>query len=498
VPDHEPGARPDRAAAGHDHPGSTLDQAPDGALGASQHSAVLGRSQQSAAVGKAARSRAPRSSHAASGHAADRPDPVALLQEQDADRVPELVPLRYQRMAVSPFTFFRGAALIMASDLARTPTSGISAQLCGDAHLSNFGLFASPERQLVFDINDFDETLRGPWEWDLKRLAASLHIAGADNGLPDTQLPGVVLAAAAEYRRAMAMFAAQSNLQVWYAYLPAESRLAEVRSELGIASAKAAQRTLATARTRDNLQAFAKLVRVEGDRIRFVSDPPLLVRLADLYDDAQAQAMSGRLIDAFGHYRASLSADRTVLLDQFEPVDLARKVVGVGSVGTRTWVLLLMGRDGADPLFLQINQAQASVLERFLGRSAYDNAGQRVVVGQRTMQASSDILLGWHRMIDLDGIPRDFYVRQLRDWKASVAVEQMSAATLTIYGQLCAWTLARAHARSGDRIAIAAYLGRSAVFDRALAEFAAEYAEVNERDYRALKAAIADGRVPTA
>jgi uncharacterized protein (DUF2252 family) len=448
------------------------------------------------AVGREARVRAPRSSHASAGvDAAPRPDPIGLLEEQAASRLPELVPIRYARMASSPFAFFRGAALIMASDLANTPTSGLDVQLCGDAHVSNFGLFASPERQLVFDINDFDETLPGPWEWDVKRLAASLQIAAQGSGFTEAQSRAIVLASASAYRRAMTEFAGQSTLQVWYAHLPAEVRFADIRDNLDSATAKLAARTMSKAKTRDHLQAYAKLVQADGDQLSFISDPPLLVRLEELLDGPAAAMVQERLSNAFGSYRETLSADRRTLLDQFRPVDLARKVVGVGSVGTRAWVLLMIGRATDDPLLLQIKEAQASVLERFLPPSEYDNAGHRVVAGQRTMQASSDILLGWNRLAGLDDVPRDFYVRQLRDWKGTVEVEQMTPGAMLRYAEVCAWTLARAHARSGDRIAIASYLGSGDAFDRALAQFAGAYAEQNHRDYEALLGAIGSGRI---
>jgi uncharacterized protein (DUF2252 family) len=429
---------------------------------------------------------------------ADRQDPIDLLERQAASRVAELVPIRYARMISSPFAFFRGAALVMASDLARTPTSGFRVQLCGDAHLSNFGLFASPERQLVFDINDFDETLPGPWEWDVKRLAASLEIAGRGNDFAEAQNRAIVVAAVGEYRRAMRDFAGQNNLQVWYAYLPAEDRFAEVRAGLDPNTAKRTEKAMSKARTRDHLQAFRKLVRAENGELRFVSDPPLLVPIEELTDAPDVATAIDRIKDAIRSYRSSLSPDRRHLLDQFRLVHIARKVVGVGSVGTRAWVVLMLGRDSGDPMILQIKEAQASVLEAFAGRSAYANAGRRVVVGQHVMQASSDILLGWQRSTGFDDVPRDFYVRQLHDWKGSVEVDQMTPAAMTGYGKLCAWTLARAHARSGDRIEIASYLGAGSVIDEAIADFAGAYAEQNDRDHASLVAAARAGRVAVA
>jgi uncharacterized protein (DUF2252 family) len=449
------------------------------------------------ARGRAARAIAPRSSHGGFVAAPDRADPIALLETQGASRVAELLPIRYARMAASPFAYFRGAALAMASDLAGTPTSRLTVQLCGDAHLSNFGLFASAERQLVFDINDFDETLPGPWEWDLKRLAASLQIAGQSLDFSDVQLRAIVMSTTARYRTAMAEFAGLSNLSVWHSVLPAEPHLASIRGDLDRGTAKLAAKTITKAKSRDHLQAQAKLVRRDGERSRFVSDPPLLVRLDELATSAGAPDMTDRLTVAFGHYRDSLSADRRSLLDQYEPVDIARKVVGVGSVGTQAWIMLLIGRDQTDPMLLQIKEAQPSVLERFLKPSIYKNSGHRVVVGQRTMQASTDILLGWHQLLGSDDVLRDFYVRQFRDWKGSVEVEAMSATALAYYSALCAWTLARAHARSGDRIAISSYLGSGSGFDRAIADFAAAYADQNLRDYHSMLAAVASGRLPT-
>jgi uncharacterized protein (DUF2252 family) len=445
--------------------------------------------------GRGARGQAPRSGHGAFEPSPDRADPIALLERQAATRVPELVPIRHERMASSPFAFFRGAALIMAADLARTPTSGINVQLCGDAHLSNFGLFASPERQLVFDINDFDETLPGPWEWDVKRLAASLEVAGRENGFAEIERRTVVRAAVTQYRVAMREFASWTNLQVWYASLAAEARLADIRATLDRATVKRVERTLSKAKTRDHLQAFGKLVQADGAGLRFMSDPPLLVPVEELLGESELAPFLARIDGALAGYRSSLSVDRRHLLDQYTLVHVARKVVGVGSVGTRAWVALLVGRDEQDPLILQIKEAQRSVLEEFAGDSAYDHAGHRVVAGQRTMQASSDILLGWETVSDFDGIPRHFYVRQLRDWKGNIEVEQMSPSAMARYAELCAWTLARGHARSGDRIAIASYLGRGPVFENSIADFAAAYAEQNALDHQALLAAIAAGRV---
>jgi uncharacterized protein (DUF2252 family) len=451
----------------------------------------------SAAKGKAARTAAPRSSHAAFHPGADRPDPVALLEEQAKTRVPELVPVRWGRMLVSPFTYYRGAALPMASDLARTPISGLAVQACGDAHLSNFGIFGSPERRLVFDVNDFDETLPGPWEWDVKRLAASLEVAGRDNGFTGKQRRDIVLAAVARYRLAMRTFAGMTHLEVWYTRADVEQARAELDAQLTARQRKTFDKGVAQARTRDSMQAVAKLTRVVDGRPRIRSDPPLLVPAAELIpDDADRGAFVAQLTGLIAGYRRTLETDRRYLLEQFEFCDMARKVVGVGSVGTRCWVVLMLGRDSGDPLFLQVKEAERSVLSRFVGASKHANQGQRVVAGQRLMQASSDIFLGWQRTeAGLDGRARDFYVRQLRDWKFSLDIPSMRPAGMRGYGELCGWTLARAHARSGDRIAIASYLGGSDVFDKAIAQFAVAYADQNERDYQALQDAAATGRI---
>lgn len=447
------------------------------------------------ARGKKARAEVPRSNHAEIAPAPDRPDPVELLQGDDASRVPELLPIRYGRMAVSAFTFFRGAALPMAADLAGTPRSGLVAQICGDAHLANFGVFASPERRLVFDINDFDETLPGPWEWDVKRLATSLEVAGRDNGYSTKQRHSIVLAAVAAYRKAMAEFAEKTALEVWYAHAD-ETAIQARGGKLDGARRKRLSRNMAKARTKDNLGALGRFAGGQDGRPGIVADPPLIVPIRDLVEDgtdrAELQEQLQGLLDA---YRSTLEPERRVLLDQYRLVDFARKVVGVGSVGTRSWMALLLGDHERDPLFLQAKEAGPSALEQFVGPSEYDNAGQRVVVGQRLMQAVSDIFLGWVRVKGIDGQTRDFYLRQLRDWKGSAEIEAMIPAGMQAYGELCGWTLARAHARSGDRIAIAAYLGSGPAFDVALGEFAQAYADQNEHDYQALTDAIRSGRV---
>ena len=450
--------------------------------------------QERKARGKAARDEVPRERHAEFAPEV-RLDPIDLLAEQAASRVPELVPIRYGRMGVSPFTFYRGAALIMAGDLASTPTSGLPTQLCGDAHLSNFGMFGSPERHLVFDINDFDETANGPWEWDVKRLAASVEIAGRDSSFTDEERRSAVLTSVREYRTAMRSFAAMSNLEVWYAHLDMDEIANEIRGQVDPKRAKLLDKALAKTRTRDSLQVFTKLTQEVDGEPRIVSQPPLIVPLQELLKEDERDAVEEGLKAILRSYRKTLETDRRHLLEQFRFVELARKVVGVGSVGTRAWIALMLGRDNTDPLFLQIKEAEASVLERFVGRSQYANHGQRVVAGQRLMQATSDIFLGWDRVTGIDGQQRDFYFRQLRDWKGSVEIDTLMPEGLAIYARLCGWTLARAHARSGDRIAIAAYLGKSDVFDEAIATFSATYADQNERDYQALQAAIESGRI---
>jgi uncharacterized protein (DUF2252 family) len=451
--------------------------------------------QERAARGKAARNDIPRSSHAVFEPSAAVRDPVGLLEQQAVTRVPELVPIRHGRMLVSPFSFYRGAALVQASDLATTPTSGLRVQLCGDAHLSNFGVFASPERTMLFDVNDFDETLPGPFEWDIKRLAASFAVAGRERGFSAKERLQVLLATAGRYRAAMGEFAVQTNLDVWYARLDVEREMARLGTTLDPEARRRTERNIAKWRTKDNLDAFEKLTRVVDGEPRIVSDPPLIVPIEELFPADQYHRLMTRLHSIVRGYRRTLQSDRRHLLEGFQLVHVARKVVGVGSVGTRAWILLLLGRDDRDPLILQAKEAEASVLERFVGVSEYTNHGQRVVAGQHVMQASSDIFLGWERVEGVDGQRRDFYVRQLHDWKGSADVDRMTPAVMAGYGQLCGWTLARAHARSGDRIAINAYLGKNDVFDQAIARFAETYADQNEKDYAALKAAVEKGRV---
>jgi len=447
------------------------------------------------AQGKAARADAPLESHAQIGPDAGR-DPVGLIVGQAATRVPELVPIRHGRMLVSPFTFYRGAALPMAADLSTVPSSGLRVQLCGDAHLSNFGVFAAPDRRLVFDLNDFDETLPGPFEWDVKRFAASLAVAGRDIGLDVKDRKALVLAGAGAYRTSMAEFAASTMLDVWYARLDVEDGLERLRQKVGDVAVGRTRKAMVKARTRDSMQVLKKLTTVVDGRRKIISSPPLVVPIEELTDQLSADEIMAWMKSLLTQYRRTLSADRRHLLGQFHLVGVARKVVGVGSVGTRAWILLLEADGGQEPLFLQAKEAQRSVLADYCGASRYRNEGQRVVAGQHLMQAASDIFLGWQNVKSgLDGRERDFYVRQLRDWKYSAAIEEMVLPGLLAYAELCGWTLARAHARSGDRVAIAGYLGKSDKFDRALAKFAEGYADRTDKDHAALAAAVTDGRI---
>jgi len=474
------------------------------------------------AEGRQARDRTPPSSHSGWRPAADRPDPVALLAEQDRTREPDLVPVRHGRMMVSPFTFYRGAARIMAADLKDTPVAGLDAQLCGDAHLSNFGAFASPERRLVFDLNDFDETLPGPFEYDVKRMAASFMICGRNNGFATADARAATLASVTAYREAMAGFAQMPVMDIWYAHMDedqlakgiegaaaeiakqakkakkAKDKKKERRDQTEEKTARAAIRqghkTLEKAHTRDSMQALSKLCEVADGQYRIVSQPPVIVPARDLaatYGLSADQVMPV-IHDQFRAYRATLQNDRRHLLEQFQIVDAARKVVGVGSVGTRAFIVLLQGRDTHDPLFLQIKEATASVLEAYLPKSRFRQHGERVVQGQRMMQAASDIYLGWTKGLD---VSRHFYWRQLRDMKGSALVDTMAPFTLRYYAQICGWTLARAHARSGDPVAIAAYLGGSDAFDRSVADFSERYADQNEKDYQEFTEAVTSGRL---
>jgi uncharacterized protein (DUF2252 family) len=452
------------------------------------------------ARGRDARKQAPRSSHGRWEPAPDRPDPIALLEEQAESRVPELVPIRYGRMLASPFTFYRGAALIMAADLAETPTSGVTVQLCGDAHLSNFGLFGTPERKMIFDINDFDETLPGPWEWDVKRLAASFEVMGRDRGFAPADRRAVVMAGVAEYRDRMRQAAGMGGLSAWYDHLEAGMLLNLVRKEVRVKrvskkEARAFERDVKKAHSRDSTRVFARRAdEVEGE-LRIVADPPLIIPIEDLITPGSEWEDPAPLIKKLlSSYRRTLGSQHHPL-EEYRYVHTAYKMVGVGSVGTRCYIMLMVGRDHNDPLFLQTKEAQASVLERFIGKSTYPHHGQRVVAGQRLMQAATDIFLGWIRIKGLDGVTRDYYVRQFQDWKGGADIDSMLLPGATLYSRICGATLARAHARWGDRIAIASYLGNGDAFDRAIADFSAAYADQNERDYKAFTAAINSGRL---
>jgi uncharacterized protein (DUF2252 family) len=449
----------------------------------------------SAKDGKAARKAVSRSSQAAWEPGAERTAPLETLAEQDRTRVPQLVPVRYGRMLVSPFTFYRGAAAIMAADLAASPDSGLRVQLCGDAHLSNFGVFQAPDRRLVFDINDFDETLPGPFEWDVKRLVASVVIAARDRGFGFGEQDEVARAGAATYREAMASFAAMKELDVWYARLDMDEFVGKWGPRVSKAARRRADKNVEKARNKGSLRALAKLTERRDGKVRIASRPPLLVPIGELaeregLDPAATTAMVQRLLR---EYADTLDEQARLLIGRYHYVDAAHKVVGVGSVGTRAWICLLFGCDEEDPLFLQIKEAGPSVLEPFAGASRYKNHGHRVVAGQRLMQAAGDSLLGWISATGLDGRQRDFYVRQLWDGKGSAEIEAMDAATLRGYAQLCGWTVARAHARTGDRHAISAYLGKGDKFDRAIAEFSHAYADQNESDYAELMEAQRSG-----
>ncbi len=452
----------------------------------------------SIAKGRAARSKVPRSSHADWHPAPDRRSPIEILDEQDRTRLPDLVPLRHTRMLESPFAFYRGGAAIMAADLEGTPTSGIQVQCSGDAHVANFGGFESPERRMVFSINDFDETLPGPWEWDLKRLAASLVVAARDRGFDDAIARRSVAEATRRYRTAMRDFAAQRNLDVWYARLDLEGIIGRWGADVSKTDTVRLENVIRKGESKTSLKAFAKLTETVDGTVRIRNDPPLVERIDAILPAAEAAALEARTRQWMQAYSRSLPSDRRRVLDGFHLVDFARKVVGVGSVGTRCWIALFLGRDQGDPLFLQIKEAQNSVLSNYVGKSKYANQGQRVVMGQHLMQAASDILLGWERGVGIDDVRRDFYVRQLWDGKISADLTTIDVAMLPIYGQMCSWTLARAHARSGDRVAIAAYLGSGDVFDRAIVEFALAYADQNQRDFDAATAATRAGQFVTA
>jgi uncharacterized protein (DUF2252 family) len=448
-----------------------------------------------AASGKAARAEVPRSAHAVWEPPPHRASPVELLEEQAQSRVPELVPIRYGRMLVSPFTFYRGAAYLMAADLSGMPRTGLDAQLCGDAHLSNFGGFAAPDRRLVFSINDFDETHPGPFEWDVKRLAASFAVAGRDRGFDDRQRATINLAVGRAYREAMADYAGMDNLGLWYTRVNVEGLLGELQRELTAKQVKRAERNVAKAQSKGSLKAFEKLTELVDGARRIRSDPPAVTPIEELVGGENLHRLDDALRDVIRSYRRTLQGDRLRLLERYRYVHSARKIVGVGSVGTRAFIMLLLGRDDNDPLFLQFKEAEASVLEPFLGKSEFANHGQRVVEGQRLTQSASDIMLGYIRAEGVDSVKRDFYVRQLWDAKGSALVDLMEPALMRMYARACGAELARAHARSGDAIAISSYLGASDAFDRAIALFAESYANQNERDYETLLKAVADGQI---
>ena len=449
-----------------------------------------------AAKGKAVRAELPRERHAEWSTAQRKQTPLDLLAEQATTRVPELVPIRYGRMAATPFTYYRGAALPMAADLSTGPRTGLDVQLCGDAHLCNFGGFASPERDLLFDVNDFDETAPGPFEWDLKRLGASFEIAARSRNFPAKEGRKLVTNSVCAYREAIREFAGMSNLEVWYSHLDMGGTVQRWGSEVSTKVLAGFQKTAVKAESKDQLKARDKLTEVVDGELRFRSDPPLLVRVSDLYGDTDAGQIRHTIHEGIRSYRQTLNGDRRHLLESYELVDVARKVVGVGSVGTRAWVALFVGNDAGDTLILQMKEAEASVLERFCTKSAFKNHGQRVVEGQRFMQASSDIFLGWHRVAKgFDGNSHDYYFRQLWDWKVSADVDNMALEALLVYAKMCGWALARAHARSGDRVAIASYLGSGDAFDRAIADFATAYADQNALDHQALLDAITNGSV---
>ena len=449
------------------------------------------------AHGRAVRSEVPRSSLADWEPAPDRRDPIELLEEQARTRVQELVPIRHGRMLVSPFTFYRGGAFLMAADLDASPRTGLTVQLCGDAHLSNFGAYAAPDRRLVFSVNDFDETLPGPFEWDVKRLVASFAVAGRDRGFDARQRKAINKAVGRAYRESMREFAALGKFELWYARIDVDEIAERLSEQASPKEVKRFERNVAKTRSKDSLKAFGKLTELVDGQPRIVGDPPLIVTIEDVAGEgdlplSQLEQVIGTIIR---DYRRSLPSERRHLLEQFQYAHAARKVVGVGSVGTRAWIMLMQGRDAADPLFLQAKEAEASVLEPFLGKSTFANHGKRVVEGQRLMQAASDLMLGWVRIDGVDGVTRDFYVRQLWDQKGSAVVETMGPQMMMAYAHLCGWTLAKAHARSGDPAAIAGYLGSGTGFDRALAAFAETYADQNERDYAAFRDAVDAGRL---
>jgi len=448
-----------------------------------------------AAHGRKARELVPRSKHGDWAPPADRTDPLEILALQATTRVPDLVPIRYGRMAASPFAFFRGAAAVMAADLAHEVHSHLDVQLCGDAHLVNFGGFATPERDMIFDVNDFDETLPGPFEWDLKRLAASIEVAARSRGFDDVLRAKLVALSSRGYREAIRDFGAIGQLDVWYQRLDAVTLLNRWGSEAGQTVIEGFQKRVEKARTKDHLKAVARLTEHRDGKLRFRADPPLLTPFDELVAAGHEAESIDSLVSALDGYRVTLNGDRQHLLSRYVFTDLARKVVGVGSVGTRCWVALFIGRDEGDPLVLQIKEAEHSVAEPFLEPSQYPNMGERVVEGQRLVQSASDIFLGWDTLRGIDGVTRDFYFRQMWDWKLSPDIDNMTVATFEVYAQMCGWVLALGHARSGDAIAIGSYLGAGPRFDEAMCRFASAYADQNELDHQALKFAIATNKI---
>lgn len=444
------------------------------------------------AIGARARAQVPPEALGEFRPAPDRPDPVALLESQSATRIPELVPVRYGRMLVSPLTFYRGSALLMASDLAAQTRSPLQVQLCGDAHLSNFGGFASPERHLVFDINDFDETHPGPFEWDVKRLVASMEVAAQDHGLSTKERRSILDQTIQGYREAMHSFARQGSLEVWYTKFDIDEMAQAIEPYLVKSARKKSSKDIGKARARTSLQAAHKLTRVVNGRRQFIDDPPVIVRAETLlaHNDPSLAATTEAVTQAWQQYLDSLPPDRRHLLGQYTYVDHARKVVGVGSVGTGAWVMLLQGRHPSDLLVLQIKEAVTSVLEPYTSASAFAQHGERVVQGQRILQTAGDIFLGWARVLDFH-----YYVRQLRDWKLSIDIDTLDSAGLGLYGRLCGATLAKGHARSGDRFAIASYIGEPGAFDEAMVTFAHAYADQTASDFTALKGAADAGTI---
>ncbi len=473
-----------------------IEDDPNVAATAEQAAPSLGSVEDRAQRGRQARADVPRSAHGEWAPAPDRPDPIDLLEQQAETRVPELVPIRYGRMMVSPATFYRGAAIVMASDLATGPVTGLQTQLCGDAHMSNFGGFASPDRALVFDLNDFDETLPGSFELDLKRLVASVEIYARERGIETSAREKMVKATVRQYREAMRRFASMGELELWYTRLDEATLTAALRAQAHARQARAVEQAGLKARRKDSTRAFEKLAQTSGDVPRIVSDPPLIVPVHELLGDAEAGEIEEALRGVLEEYTACLLGDRRRLLERYRFADMARKVVGVGSVGTRCWIVLLIGRDESDPLFLQCKEAQPSVLEQVCGETPFGNQGQRVVEGQRAMQTSSDIFLGWVGTdANPEGVYRDFYIRQLWDWKLSPDIERMEPKGMAAFARICGWSLAHAHARSGDAIAVASYAGQGEQLDKALAAFAVAYADQNESDHRALLRAVRKKRL---